>query len=113
MAARIVTDFHSAAAARQGEERFRKVVQQRQVPDDMPEHALPDAARDGAAIRVDKLLREIGLAKSGGEANRKLKEGAVQINGEKQREMAFEPPAGVEELVVRMGKKWARVRLEG
>ena len=113
LAARIVTDFHSAADARRGEETFRKVVQQGQVPDDMPEHALPEAARDGAAIRVDKLLREIGLASSGSEANRKLKEGAVQINGEKHQEMTFEAPAGVDELIVKMGKKWARVRLGG
>ena len=35
----------------------------------------------------------------------------VEINGEKHAEMAFEIPAGVGELVLRMGKKWARVRV--
>jgi tyrosyl-tRNA synthetase len=87
------------------------VVQQGQVPEDMPQFDLPEALRDGASVRVDKLLREIGLASSGGEANRKLKEGAVEINGEKHSEMGYEIPAGVSELVLRMGKKWARVRV--
>ena len=111
LARRIVTDFHSAADAAMGEDTFRKVVQQGQVPEDMPEHALPEAAREGSTVLVHKLLREIGLAQSGAEAGRKLKEGAVEINGEKQREMAYALPEGVDELVIRMGKKWARVRV--
>jgi tyrosyl-tRNA synthetase len=77
----------------------------------MPELDLPEALRDGRNVRVDKLLREIGLASSGGEANRKLKEGAVEVNGEKQTEMSYAIPDGVRELVIRMGKKWARVRV--
>ncbi|MEZ5367125.1 MAG: tyrosine--tRNA ligase [Bryobacterales bacterium] len=111
LARRITTDFHDAAGADLGEETFRKVVQQGQVPEDMPEHELPAELRDGSTVRIDKLLRTIGLASSGGEANRKLKEGAVEINGEKHAEMAYEIPAGVDELVLRMGKKWARVRV--
>lgn len=113
LARRIVTDFHSAEAAELGAETFRKVVQQGQIPEEMPEHTLPDTARDGSTVLLHKLLREIGLAQSGGEANRKLKEGAVEINGDKRREMAYEMPEGCEELVIRVGKKWARVRVTG
>ena len=105
----ITTDFHSGEAAEHGAEAFRKVVQQRQVPDDMPEFDLPEEMRGQHEIRLDKLLREVGLAKSGGEANRKLREGAVTVNGEKRREMAL--PLDGEDLVIRMGKKWARVRV--
>ena len=111
LARRITADFHGQAGADSGEQTFRKVVQQGQVPEDMPEHKLPEALRDGASVRVDKLLREIGLASSGGEANRKLSEGAVEINGDKHSERSFDIPAGVDELVLRMGKKWARVRV--
>ncbi len=111
LAASIVTDFHSAADAKRGAEAFRKVVQQGQAPADMPVFALPEALRDGETIRVDKLLREIGLCKSGGEANRKLREGAVSINGVKHREMSLElSPADVE-LTLQMGKKWAKVTI--
>jgi tyrosyl-tRNA synthetase len=111
LARRITADFHGEAGADLGEETFRKVVQQGQVPEDMPELPLPAELRNGTTVRIDKLLREIGLASSGGEANRKLKEGAVEINGEKHTEMAYEIPAGVDALVLRLGKKWARVRL--
>lgn len=107
----IVAGFHSADQADQGAATFKKVVQQGQVPEDMPEFDLPEEAREGTAVRIDKVLRAIGLAKSGGEANRKLKEGAVDVNGERCQEMAYQAADGVHQLVIRMGKKWARVRL--
>jgi tyrosyl-tRNA synthetase len=111
LARRIVTDFHSADGAELGAHTFRQVVQQGRVPDRMPEHELPEAAVEGSTVLLHKLLREIGLAASGGEATRKLREGAVEVNGEKQQDMAYEPAAGTEALVIRVGKKWARVRL--
>ena len=111
LATRIVTDFHSVDAAKEAAAVFRRVVQQGQVPQDMPVFDLPDAMRQESAIRVDKLLREIGLCKSGAEANRKLKEGAVSINGSKQREMSYELDSAQAELIVQVGKMWARVRI--
>ncbi len=107
----IVAGFHSEDDADQGAATFKKVVQQGQVPEDLPEFDLPAEARDGSSVRIDKVLRAIGLAKSGGEANRKLKEGAVDVNGERFQEMAYEVADGVDALVIRLGKKWARVRL--
>ena len=111
LAVRIVTDFHSREAASKGGEAFRRVVQNKQVPDSMPEMMLPAEMQGGSVIRLDKLLRASGLAQSGAEANRKLKENAVSVNGLKHREMSYEVPDGVSELVLRLGKKWARVRL--
>ena len=111
LATRIVTDFYSVDAAKEAAAVFRRVVQQGQVPQDMPVFDLPDAMRQESAIRVDKLLREIGLCKSGAEANRKLKEGAVSINGSKQREMSYELDSAQAELIVQVGKMWARVRI--
>jgi tyrosyl-tRNA synthetase len=111
LARRIVAEYHSAEDARRGEQAFRRVVQQGQEPEDMPEFALPEAMRAEPGIRVDKLLREIGLAQSGAEANRKLKEGAVSINGEKHREMTYTPAGSGGVLTIQVGKKWARVRL--
>jgi len=107
----IVSEYHSDEEARRGEEAFRRVVQQGQEPEEIPEFSLPDAMRGEASIRIDKLLREIGLAQSGAEANRKLKEGAVSINGEKYREMSYTPADGIGQLTIQVGKKWARVRI--
>lgn len=111
LAERIVADFHSSDAASRGGAAFRRVVQQKQVPEDMPECPLPDEMRGLSAIRIDKLLRATGLAASGAEANRKLRENAVSVNGVKHREMSYEVPVGASELVLKFGKKWARVRL--
>ena len=111
LAARIVSDFHGAKAAAKGGDEFRRVVQNKGVPDEMPEMPLPEEMRGLGAIRIDKLLRLTGLATSGAEANRKLRANAVSVNGSKHREMSYQVPPGVSELVLKFGKKWARVRL--
>jgi tyrosyl-tRNA synthetase len=111
LASAIVSEYHSADAARRGEETFRRVVQQGQEPADIAEFELPEALRGEASIRIDKLLREVGLCQSGAEANRKLKEGAVSVNGEKHRDMSYAPPDGIRQLTIQVGKKWARVRI--
>ena len=111
LAARIVTDFHGREGAAKGGDAFRRVVQNKQVPDSMPELSLPEEMRGASVIRLDKLLRATGLASSGAEANRKLKEAAVSVNGTKHRDMSYEVPEGASELVLKLGKKWARVRL--
>ena len=111
LAARIVTDFHSAAEAGKAREVFRRVVQQGQVPEDIRTFPLPEAMQGETSIRIDKLLREIGLASSGSEANRKLREGAVSINGQKHREMSYELDPTLSELTIQLGKKWAKVKL--
>ncbi len=111
LAARIVTDFHGPEGAAEGGDAFRRVVQNKQVPDSMPELHLPEEMRGASVIRLDKLLRATGLASSGAEANRKLREDAVSVNGSKHRDMSYEVPEGASELVLKLGKKWARVRL--
>ena len=111
LASRIVTDFHSAEEARAGAEVFRKVVQQGEVPEEMPTFLLPGDMKGEPAIRVDKLLRAIKLCGSGAEANRKLKEGAVSINGEKHREITYAIASSLEDLTIQVGKKWAKVKL--
>ena len=111
LAARIVTDFHGREGAATGGDAFRRVVQNKQVPGSMPEMSLPEEMRGTSVIRLDKLLRAAGLARSGAEANRKLRENSVSVNGVKHREMSYEVPDGVPELVLKLGKKWARVRL--
>ena len=111
LADRIVKDFHSERAALCGGDAFRRVVQNKEVPYDMPEMDIPQEMRGLDVLRIDKVLRAIGLANSGAEANRKLRENAVSVNGVKHREMSYAVPDGVSELVVKFGKKWARVRL--
>jgi tyrosyl-tRNA synthetase len=105
----IVADFHSAQDAGRAADVFNAVVRRKEVPEDIAEVPMPEEARVAAGIRVDKLLAKIGLADSVSDGQRKVKAGAVEINGEKVRDLVLpDPPA---ELVIQVGKNWRKVRL--
>jgi tyrosyl-tRNA synthetase len=103
----IVTDFHSAAAADAAAAVFNAVVRRKEIPTDISTVPEPEGVRVEGGIRVDKLLARIGLAESVSDAVRKIKAGAVQINGEKVKEVLLkDAPA---ELLIQVGKSWKRV----
>jgi len=79
LAKRIVTDFHSSeAAAKAGEDWTNRD----EAPDDMAPHDVSlEMTPDGRA-RLDKLVWREGLADSVADAARKIKHGAVRVNGE-------------------------------
>ena len=106
---RIVADFHSAEEADRAAEVFTKVVRHKEVPQDMPVASLPEGVTKDGAIRVDKLLAKVGLADSVTDAVRKIKAGAVEINGEKVKDLALPSPPS--ELIIQVGKNWCKVRL--
>jgi tyrosyl-tRNA synthetase len=107
---RIVADFHSAADATTAYDAFDREVRQGLEPADTETVPLPADVRTEKGIRVDKLLARIGLVPSVTEAARKLKEGAVEINGERITAPVLADVNGL--LVVRAGKKWKRVITE-
>jgi tyrosyl-tRNA synthetase len=104
---RIVTDFHSQADADAAVKAFDREVRQGLEPADTETVNLPAAAISDKGIRVDKLLAQTGLADSVTDAARKLKAGAVEINGEIYKELLLTVAAGI--LVIRVGKKWKRI----
>jgi tyrosyl-tRNA synthetase len=104
---KIVTDFHSAGGAKAAREAFDREVRQGLEPADTETVSLPESARTDKGIRVDKLIAAIGLAESNTEATRKVKSGAVEINGTIHKDLLLTDAAGV--LVIRVGKKWKRV----
>jgi tyrosyl-tRNA synthetase len=104
----IVADFHSEEEAGRAAEVFNSVVRRGEVPADMPEAPMPAGAATAAGLRVAKLLAGVGLAESVSEATRKIDAGAVEINGERVRELTIADPGGA--LVIRAGKNWRRVR---
>jgi tyrosyl-tRNA synthetase len=104
---RIVADFHTVEDADRAAEIFTKVVRHKEVPADMPVAALPEGVTKDGAIRVDKLLAKVGLAESVSDAVRKIKAGAVEINGEKVKDLALSSPPA--ELVIQVGKHWCKV----
>lgn len=106
---RIVTDFHSVEEADSAVDAFNREVRQGLEPADTETVDLPPQARTGAGIRVDKLVALVGLADSVTDATRKIKAGAVEIDGKIQKEISLSGASGT--LVVRVGKKWKRVRV--
>jgi tyrosyl-tRNA synthetase len=133
LARRIVADFHSAEAAGKAGEDWAKQFQKDQVPENLEEvkvsaarvniaDVVPNSGEGGGpqvitsdlsdpeVLRADKLVREAGLAVSTGEAGRKIKEKAVNINGHEIEKLAIlVHPA--EPLVVRVGKRIKKVIL--
>jgi tyrosyl-tRNA synthetase len=103
----VVADFHSAADADRAAETFDRVVRRKEVPADMPMVPMPEDLRVAAGIRIDKLLARIGLADSVTDAVRKIKAGAVEINGAKVHDLLLPDPPS--ELVIQVGKNWRRV----
>jgi tyrosyl-tRNA synthetase len=77
MAHTIVASFHGEAAAREAADEFRLVYRDRKAPTDMPEMKLAWGKRP-----LHLLLTEAGLASSRSEAERLIKQGAVEVNGE-------------------------------
>jgi tyrosyl-tRNA synthetase len=104
----IVADFHSAADAECAAEVFNRVVRQGEVPSDIQIIDMHEGVRvSGIHIRVDKLLAKSGMADSVSDAVRKIKAGAVQINGQTVRDLMLTTNDKV--FVIRVGKKWLRV----
>ena len=88
LAARIVTDFHSAEAAAKAAEDWAKQFQKDEVPDvielvqvKLDEIKSGQMQNDQWQIRMDKLLHKAGFTESVTDAQRKLKQGAVQVDG--------------------------------
>jgi tyrosyl-tRNA synthetase len=105
----IVADFHSAEAANHAVDVFNAVVRRKEVPPDIQTVSMPEEAKVEGGIRVDKLLARIGLCESVSDAVRKIKAGAVEINGEKVKELLLKSPPP--ELIIQVGKGWRKVVL--
>jgi tyrosyl-tRNA synthetase len=138
LARRIVGDFHSAEAAAKAAEDWGKQFQKDQVPDVMehvtvpiskivihsgesieiqtappdvfvlaPDRGLPAAV----LVRVDKLLTEAKLAESASDGSRKVKQRAVEIDGEVVDKPKLAVPRPARPLVVRAGRSMKRVTI--
>ena len=74
----IVKDFHSTEEADVAATDWAAQFQEGRVPDHVLEVAI-EVTEDG--VRLDKLLFRVDLAESVSDAGRKLKQGAVRVNG--------------------------------
>jgi tyrosyl-tRNA synthetase len=108
LASRIVADFHSPADAREAEEAFNREVRQGEEPADIETVTLTDIEPNAAWVNVPKMLVTVGLADSRADAERKLKAGALEVNGTRWMELRHQAGAT---LTLRLGKKWKKVTI--
>ena len=73
----IIRQYHSRADAQRARLEFERVFAQKELPKDMPEYKV------GAAENILNILLKSGLVKSGNEARRLIKDGAVFFEGVK------------------------------
>src|SRR5207248_2189763 len=100
LAKEIITWLHNKEAADAAEAEFVKVFSKHELPDEMPEFQVGPGPH-----KLVKLLVQVVLAVSNGEATRKIKEGAVSLDGEKvtdfQKQLSIDKP-----VVIKLGRKF-------
>jgi tyrosyl-tRNA synthetase len=130
LARRIVADFHSAEAAAKAGEDWAKQFQKDEVPDDvetvvvqlgavLPEpkegrdlRILRNSDKSSFPVRVDKLIRQAGLANSNTEASSKLKSGAVALDGKILGAEHLQVVITLDQdLLLRVGRRLKKVRV--
>jgi tyrosyl-tRNA synthetase len=109
LAGEIVARFHDEAAAVTAQGNFIARFSQKSQPTDLPLQFLSSA--DAGGVKLAAALKEAGLAASNSEANRKIQEGAVRVDGNRtvDKELRLVPGA---EYVLQLGsRKFARVQV--
>ncbi|MGD0831843.1 MAG: tyrosine--tRNA ligase [Terracidiphilus sp.] len=108
LARTITAGFHGGMAARNADENWARMFQQKETAEDLEEVSISFADVAGTEenqIRLPKLLVHLGLAASGAEANRKIGEKAVKLDGEVADGALVKVNAMPGRLTVRLGKR--------
>lgn len=103
VARRLVERYHGAAAAAGAMDHFQRVVQAREVPEDIPETRIAlNGARD---LGLLELLEQLSLISSRGEGRRLVKQGGVSIDGEVVSDPTLRLSAAPRARLLRVGKR--------
>jgi tyrosyl-tRNA synthetase len=116
LARTIVGGFYPEETVRAADEGWARQFQKHEAPEHVEEIAVEAASvgwsETSPQVRLDKLLMRLGLAESATDANRKLKQGAVRLEGE----LVSAPHLAVASLpvtlVLRVGKRIRAARLD-
>ena len=102
LAREIIAGFHGAEAGEKAAAEFQRVFRDREAPDEAPARKIPA----GPAKRLTALLVELQLAPSRSEADRLVKQGGVELDGERisdvKKDVELSAPR---EFLLRAGKK--------
>jgi tyrosyl-tRNA synthetase len=113
LAGEIVRMYHGPQAAESAALEFEKRFGSLRGTTDLDQVETVTIEVAGDKIWIVNLLRESGLAKSGGDARRKLKAGAVKIDQEKVTDVDLEVPVGAgEPILLSLGREFKRISLK-
>src|SRR3990172_1171329 len=102
LAHNVIAGFHGEDAARKATDEFQRVFRDRGAPEEVAERRIPR----GGMKRLSALLVEVGLAPSRAEAERLIKQGGVEINGERAADVKKELDLSKSgDYLLRAGKK--------
>ena len=112
LATELVTQLYSQKEAKEAEEHFKKTVQKKELPDDMPEidieeirvafKDLSPQQMETTGVYLPKLLMITGLAKSTSDASRLISQGAVTVDGLKNQSGVAHIKIGT---IIKVGKR--------
>ncbi len=111
LARTFVQMYHGEEAAKEAEQHFVTVFQQRALPDEIEEYSVPQNELEDGKIRLVKLLVLSGLQPSGAEARRTVQGGGVKINEEKQTDPNAELSVRDGDIVQVGKRKFIRLKL--
>jgi len=107
LARRLVARFHGEQAGDAAAEHFQRVVRERALPDEIPEHTFE--APDGELGLLDAIVK-LGFASSNSEARRLIAQGGVRLDDERARDASRRLAPG--SYLLKVGKrKLARVQV--
>ncbi len=106
LATRIVTDFHSAAAAGAAADAFERQFARRELPTEVEEVT---ADVSGAGSRLSSIMVAAGLAPSKGAAARVIAQGGVKVDGVRVADRFHTVTAGQPPFILQVGRRARRI----
>lgn len=107
LAYELVRKYYDEGSANKAREEFEKIFVKKETPDEIPLYLW-----DNLNLKLSNILKENGLTESTSEANRKIREGAVTIDGEKIFDINFGlKNISKTEFIIKVGnRKFLKVR---
>jgi tyrosyl-tRNA synthetase len=96
----VVARSHGEEAAQRAEEHFTRVVREGRAPEELPEAPLPE----DDPVHLPRLLADLGLVTSRGEARRLIEQGGLKVDGDVLTELDV-PRERLNGAVLRAGKR--------
>lgn len=104
LAREIVTQYHDLETAQAAEEEFKRIFQQKDLPDELPEFRVTGDMLEDGVIWLPKLIALSGMTNSTSEARRLIQQGGVKVDGGKieDADVNIKPVSG---MVIQVGKR--------